>query len=573
MFFFIVLDTPSLHLLVPRLILARCEDRGEIGGGDKEGVCDEEEVDGEVMAGARRGIGSGDNGVVVTEARLGRAMGNRWRVPGYGQRKATTHWLWLTGIPCVGILVYSETTGAVEALMTDLADEDSRAEAIGIETISLGPRGTARYKYAQPALECMWYRIDRTVLNANVGIMQLQRTQDHVFSNGWTRSSVVQNMNYSYAKQYREFLFDISQFNLANAMFRVGKAIIFDSSFSNTFSSPITLFNLIVKVQDTLLETQCVTSLKYLTQSDGSVSSFKSKITTAMRGTTTFVDAHSGEILSVTDFVAQETDTITEGKDTLVDPEDHISPSSSWIQDNQTAEAFDYHYDTTLCPTNTFYIISKDHDYIYKYGWTEMSYNLQSKSFVKGGAEGDRVLISVHDSSEMNNTNFATPPDGQSGTCRMYIWTLTTPQRNGALRNDIIVHEFMHGITNLPHWWRMTEHKDATVPDYVLASWVFNNPAGIRTHPYSTNASVNPLRYSSIQNLHEVHDIGEVWANMLHNVYAALVQAHGFSTTAMDDLSGLEGNIVWLHLFIDTHFLCSRVTLPVSTGYKRVGFS
>ena len=30
-------------------------------------------------------------------------------------------------------------------------------------------------------------------------------------------------------------------------------------------------------------------------------------------------------------------------------------------------------------------------------------------------------------------------------------------------------------------------------------------------------------------------DIGEVWANMLHNVYAQLVAAHGFSATAKTD--------------------------------------
>ncbi len=38
---------------------------------------------------------------------------------------------------------------------------------------------------------------------------------------------------------------------------------------------------------------------------------------------------------------------------------------------------------------------------------------------------------------------------------------------------------------------------------------------------------------------------------MLHNVYAALVEVHGFSSTAMDDPSGTEGNVSWLHLFID----------------------
>jgi extracellular elastinolytic metalloproteinase len=66
----------------------------------------------------------------------------------------------------------------------------------------------------------------------------------------------------------------------------------------------------------------------------------------------------------------------------------------------------------------------------------------------------------------------------------------------------------------------------------------------IRHYPYSTSAMTNPLRYSSLMDLYEVHgrimhnltlilllthltDMGEVWANMLHNVYAALVADHG----------------------------------------------
>ena len=30
----------------------------------------------------------------------------------------------------------------------------------------------------------------------------------------------------------------------------------------------------------------------------------------------------------------------------------------------------------------------------------------------------------------------------------MFLWDLTGPERDGALANDIIVHEFTHGITN-----------------------------------------------------------------------------------------------------------------------------
>jgi len=100
-----------------------------------------------------------------------------------------------------------------------------------------------------------------------------------------------------------------------------------------------------------------------------------------------------------------------------------------------------------------------------------------------------------------------------------------------------------------------TEHTSSAVSDYVMGQYVINSAAGIRTHPYSTSATTNPLRYSSIAALNEVHNIGEVWANMLHNVYAALVSAHGWSATARTNPNGTEGNIVFLHLFLDALLL------------------
>ncbi len=52
-------------------------------------------------------------------------------------------------------------------------------------------------------------------------------------------------------------------------------------------------------------------------------------------------------------------------------------------------------------------------------------------------------------------------------------------------------------VTNpYPKWF---ENKDSTIPDYALATCVFNDPTGIRTHPYSINMSINPLWYPSIQ--------------------------------------------------------------------------
>ncbi|KAF9008256.1 Fungalysin metallopeptidase-domain-containing protein [Cyathus striatus] len=363
-------------------------------------------------------------------------------------------------------------------------------------------------------------------------------------------------------------------------------------------------------------------TLEYLARDDGTAAlTHVVQIRNEETGTwyEAFVDAHSAEVLSVTDFVARATykvlpltkEYLTQGFETLTDPQDTTASPQGWHSDGTTSTTttagnnviayksstsgttsqssatlnFVYTQNPSNAPTttdninaarvNAFYIVNSIHDLSYRYGFTEAAYNFQTNNFNKGGKGSDRVTVSVQDSSGTNNADFTTPADGQSGAMRMYLWTQTSPQRDGALENDIIVHENTHGITNrmtgggtgrclqtteaggmgegwsdaLAEW---TEQTSATISDYVLGAYVYNKAAGIRTHPYSTSATTNPLRYSSVKTLNEVHNIGEVWANMLHNVYAALVSAHGWSATAKTNPDGTEGNIVFLHLFIDS---------------------
>ncbi|PBK72769.1 hypothetical protein ARMSODRAFT_881547 [Armillaria solidipes] len=437
------------------------------------------------------------------------------------------------------------------------------------------------------------------------------------YSSGRTTDN---GMSYAYAKQYHD---GVPLANaVANVAFKNGKAVAFGSSFvdtSNIASSQPSIdldSSVISKVEDAFAATyNGVNSLEYLVQSDGSIALthvVQVRNATTNEGYEAFVDAHSGDILALTDFLAEATYTVLpitkqnvlEGEETLVDPEDLESSPLGWVQNDETAgnnvvaykgtptnttvessaDTFDYPYDIAVDPTeggnidaartNAFYIINKVHDFTYKYGWNESAYNFQLDNFGNGGAGGDRVQMSVQDSSGFNNANFQTLPDGQNGTCRMYIFTLTTPNRDGDFQNDIIVHEFTHGLTNrmtgggtarclqitesrgLGEGWsdamaEWTEQTSGTITDFVTGTWVVNNPAGVRHFPYSTDPTVNPLRYSALASLSEVHNIGEVWANMLHNVYAPLVGAHGWSATAMEDPSGPEGNIVYLHLFID----------------------
>ncbi|CAG7847122.1 Extracellular metalloproteinase 2; AltName: Full=Elastinolytic metalloproteinase MEP2; AltName: Full=Fungalysin MEP2; Flags: Precursor [Serendipita indica DSM 11827] len=382
-------------------------------------------------------------------------------------------------------------------------------------------------------------------------------------------------------------------------------------------------------------------SLEYYIQSDGNMA-----LTWVVQVQTSggdhwyeaFVDASNSNVIATNDFVAGASynavdptvQDVTQGYSTHKDPSDKTSSPNGWhVLGTKTTDdtsgnnaisykgsesattkqssanlVFDYTYDTTQEPTagqnvdaarvNTFFISNTIHDINYRYGFTEQTFNFQNDNFGKGGQGNDRILISVQDDGGVNNANFATPADGESGQMRMYIWDRSKPNRDGDLSNDIIAHEQTHGTTN-----RMTgggtgrclqttesggmasilniksssklilcqgegwsdafaewlEHKDSSVPDFVLGGWTFNNPAGIRSHPYSTDPKVNPLTYASIKQLDEVHAIGEVWANMLHNVYAELVGQFGWAEDSYVNPDSDKGNVVFLRLFYDALLL------------------
>ena len=55
---------------------------------------------------------------------------------------------------------------------------------------------------------------------------------------------------------------------------------------------------------------------------------------------------------------------------------------------------------------------------------------------------------------------------------------------------------------------------------------------GIRSYLFSTSLATNPLTYSSLDSLNEVHAIGEMWANVLYEMLWNLVDAHGNSGAA-----------------------------------------
>lgn len=126
------------------------------------------------------------------------------------------------------------------------------------------------------------------------------------------------------------------------------------------------------------------------------------------------------------------------------------------VQANVTTESDDnltfvFVQNPTVVPTNstnldaarvnTFYLVNRVHDIAYKYGSTEAAFNFQNDNFGKGGKAFDRVIVSVQTTPGTDNAYFTTPPDGINGQMHLFLWDYTSPMRDGALENDIVVHE------------------------------------------------------------------------------------------------------------------------------------
>ena len=182
-------------------------------------------------------------------------------------------------------------------------------------------------------------------------------------------------------------------------------------------------------------------------------------------------------------------------------------------------------YNWKAAVTNLFYFNNVIHDKLYKHGFTGPAGNFQEKDFLSGGLDGDSVFAEAQDGSGTNNANFATPADGNHPRMQMYVWTQTTPKRDGDLDSDIIWHEYGHGVT-----WRMVGNMGGplagaigegfgdvlaiyanrlTDSDATVAEYSYNNPVGIRRYSYKyypTNMTYGDVTGNS------VHADGEIYA-------------------------------------------------------------
>ncbi|KAH6591703.1 hypothetical protein BASA50_008522 [Batrachochytrium salamandrivorans] len=323
-------------------------------------------------------------------------------------------------------------------------------------------------------------------------------------------------------------------------------------------------------------------------------------------------DATTGKVIQAVDFVNKASykaipiprRDVTEGFSTVSNPEFRGSSPNGWTAGKATEGnnaitiapngrttpstsdgVFDTQFDSRGAPgtdaniaaaaVNLFYINNLMHDISYQYGFTESAGNFQKNNFGKGGQGNDAVTINVLNPSDVDNASFSTPPDGRPGVMNMYRYTNATPNRSPGFDNGVLIHEYGHGISNrltggpatsgclstveaggMGEGWSdmmalivLAKSSDTATTQIPIGAYIKNRPAGIRSHPYTTDMRVNPLTYVDLRTRPRVHAIGEVWASLLWEVYWSLVAKHGFSAN-LHDASQSAGNIVTMRIII-----------------------
>lgn len=165
---------------------------------------------------------------------------------------------------------------------------------------------------------------------------------------------------------------------------------------------------------------------------------------------------------------------VTDGNNVEAGP-DRVSPSdvdhtitgspnrvfnNTYIPSNGTGTAGEDPLTTAYqngASVNLFYLVNRYHDELYLLGFTEQAFNFQNNNFGRGGVGNDRISAQAQDNSGFNNANFGSlaggvvGPDGNRGAMQMYLWNGPTPDRDGDLDAEVVIHEMTHGTSSRLH--------------------------------------------------------------------------------------------------------------------------
>ena len=288
------------------------------------------------------------------------------------------------------------------------------------------------------------------------------------------------------------------------------------------------------------------------------------------------------------------------------DRDGNNTPDAGGVPDGGPGLTFDYPVDFAQAPvasldaavTNLFYWNNLLHDVFYQYGFDEASGNFQTNNYGRGGIDFDDAVFAEaqDDASGFGNcnANFWTPNDdgtddrnsglGPRPRMQMYTCDFGTPDTDSDFDNDVVAHEYGHGISirltggalendclvnseqmgeGWSDWFGLMLNMDAddagtdrvAVGAYLLGQGPDGD--GIRAAPYqpfpgapySTDFSVNEAHYGHTRTsgLSVPHGTGFVWATILWEMTWELIDELGFDPDVYD-ADGGAGNQVALAL-------------------------
>ena len=193
---------------------------------------------------------------------------------------------------------------------------------------------------------------------------------------------------------------------------------------------------------------------------------------------------------------------------------------------------FDFPFNSAAsAETALFFAMNFAHDFFYDLGFDEAAGNFQVNNFGRGGLGGDPIK-GVARAAGRNNATFLPRAEGTSPVISMFLWDGTNCWSedvdddgmldiDGDFDTDIVLHEFHHGVS----------HRLNTAFNGAEAGAI--GEGGGDFFAYSINGDTNLADYSYPGGLRavnsktyndwtcvlgfacEVHDNGEIWANVL----------------------------------------------------------
>ena len=208
--------------------------------------------------------------------------------------------------------------------------------------------------------------------------------------------------------------------------------------------------------------------------------------------------------------------------------------------------------------TNAFVWANYFHDVTYKYGFDEAAGNYQVSNFGNGGSGGDPVNIDIQIGS-VCNASFNDTVDGSQGQLNLYVCS----GRDGALDNGVILHELGHGanrrqvggpslsclnnVQDPDEGWAdffglalTAETGDAGTDARSFGTWLIGSH--IRSQLFSTDPAVNTMSYADLNGASVPYGVGEIWTQVLWEMFWALNGVHGFDADWSAGPAGGAGN-------------------------------